>query len=154
MKIWKPVIFLFLSLGIASQALCQSIQPINLAEGDYVDLDGFVIPIKLDGLTAYDLDRGFDVSIQVREGYAFVATAWFDYGGMYSGKNIKLMEPDVYFPNLGAWADTMRIVAKIGSMEPYGVVSGDDIEITLKVDGYVEGDPYSYYHTIVVIAEE
>ena len=156
MKLWK-FLGACLLVTFSSSALCQSIEIMHLSEGDPVDINGFVISAKLDGLDAFD-DGIFYAEVQVfQEGLlsnTILAETDFRYNHTYYGKNMKLMEPDVYFLTGEFCPAKMHLVAKAGDLrriyidEP--VEPGDEVVIHVEIWGYIDGD-WEYFTTEIPV---
>ena len=147
----------FLLLSLSTPVLSQSIEIMHLSEGDSVDLNGFVISAKLDGLDAFD-DGIFYAEVQVYQEnplYPLIlAETRFRYNHDYRGENPKLMEPDVYFLSGEPCPAKMHLVAKTGNLgriyisEPVG--PGDEVIIHVQIWGYIE-DAWEYFETDVPV---
>lgn len=160
MKFWKLMNFLLL-IAFSSQALSQSVEIMHMSDGDLVDINGFMISARLDGLDAFD-DGKFYATVWVYEqtqiSQRTLAQVDFTYNLSYNGRNMKLMEPDIYFPTGQPCPGKMHLVARTGNLARFyidePVAPGDEIIVQVKIWGYIN-DEWEYFpqEVAVIVAE-
>ena len=150
MKLWNAL-GAFILFVFSAPVFGQSIEIMHLSDGDTVDIDGFLIFAKLEGLTSFD-EGEFHASTYVLQRTPYsetaIASITFSYNRSFSGRNMKLMSKDVYFPTYEPCQDGMHLITKTGQLNnPLAMIPvevGDEVIVQVKIWGYVN-DEWQYF---------
>jgi len=130
------------SLLISSApALCQSIELMTPLDGDSVSLSGFKISAQVRKIPEFD-DISFVIQVlvwdEIDQNWAVNSSAIFNQDAVFSGRNVRVISPDLY--RYRDWADLadFHLTAAVGNMAGsyyyyYPAEIGDEIRLEITV---------------------